>query len=68
MGRLQVAVLARPLRRWFTVQLGVQLVAVIALGLLPAGVGPVSGLPLLAAVALGVVAVALEWGGRRAGV
>ena len=66
-GRLQVAVLARPLRRWLTVQLGVQPVAVVAFGLLPAGAGTVSGLPVLAAVALGVVAVALAWGGRRAG-
>lgn len=64
-GRIQVAALVRPLRRFALIQAVSQVVAVGALMAFSGGRGTMSGLSILAAAMLGVVAVVLARGVRR---
>jgi hypothetical protein len=64
-GRIQVVALVRPLKRFVFVQMVSQIVAVGALLTLAGGSGKATGLSILAAAMLGVVAVALGHGARR---
>lgn len=67
-GRLQLAALGRPLTRFVLLQVAVQAIAVLALLLFRNGSGTIRGLPIVSAIALGVVAVvlAMRSGQRRA--
>lgn len=65
-GRIQLIALVRPLQRFVLVQAVSQVVAVGALLTFGGGRGTISGLSMLAAAMLGIVALALVRGVRRA--
>ena len=64
-ARLQPGALARPLRRGLFVQLALQPVAALVLRDFSAAAGTVRGAALVAAAALGVMAIVLAWRARR---
>lgn len=63
-GRMQLRALVRPLRRYLLVQAITQTIAIGALFVFSGGRGTVSGLSILAAAVLGVVAAVLARGLR----